>query len=458
MPVIHCIDAIMGRGKTTFLLDHIKSVNDRERHARWEAAGDAPAPTKWMIVVPLLSEVDRFKAALLDLDLFDPQPIEGRKLHHLKTLVSAGRNIVCTHHLFSLLDAAIYADLKAQNYVLVIDEVLDAVDVFTGLSRDDRAMLFDKGHVSVDPATKRLIWNHNIPYRGKHEDIRGLCDTGSLVMVNETVLLWEFPSHFLHCFKEIWLATYQLFGSPFYSYLIAEGFHLNMKTVSPGGVLVDWLEGSDEAHLKARLRELIKLHEEPKANAIGEQKPGQNPLSASWFKRQPDSVLAKLSASTKHFFKEVAQTPAHLNGWTVWKDFRNRVKGERFSRNSSTPDKSYGFIPSNAKASNDWRRVESVAYLCNAFYHPTIRAYFEDRGVPVYEDLFALNQMLQWMWRSAIREGKPIHAFVPSERMRGLLKRWLNAASTVELVRETDPSNPYFKGMLIPDSRAIAAE
>jgi hypothetical protein len=88
--------------------------------------------------------------------------------------------------------------------------------------------------------------------------------------------------------------------------------------------------------------------------------------------------------------------------------------------------------------------VAAVAYLCNT-YHPVIKAYFESMGVPVYEDLYALSQMLQWMWRSRIRCNEPIHAFIPSERMRGLLKRWLNASSTVELVRETDPSNPYFK-------------
>jgi hypothetical protein len=34
--------------------------------------------------------------------------------------------------------------------------------------------------------------------------------------------------------------------------------------------------------------------------------------------------------------------------------------------------------------------------------------------------------MIQFIWRSAIRDGKPIHLFVPSERMRTLLKDWMN--------------------------------
>ena len=82
-------------------------------------------------MVPLLTEVDRFTTALPNLNFRDPQPVEGRKLHHLKTLVSEGRNIVTTHALFRMLDRDIYAKLKAQNYVLIIDEVLDAVEMFT---------------------------------------------------------------------------------------------------------------------------------------------------------------------------------------------------------------------------------------------------------------------------------------------------------------------------------------
>ena len=94
--------------------------------------------------------------------------------------------------------------------------------------------------------------------------------------------------------------------------------------------------------------------------------------------------------------------------------------------------------------------MTSVAYLINVFYNPLIKSYFESMGVPIYEDLYALSQMAQWMWRSRIREGEPIHVFVPSERMRGLLKRWLDADSAIELVNEIDPSNRFFTEMLLP--------
>jgi hypothetical protein len=54
-----------------------------------------------------------------------------------------------------------------------------------------------------------------------------------------------------------------------------------------------------------------------------------------------------------------------------------------------------------------------------------LRAYFEDAGVEVSADYYALLTMTQWLWRTAIRRGQPVTVYVPSERMRGLLMDWL---------------------------------
>ena len=129
IPVIKVIDAIMGKGKTTFLIDRIKHIDTEDQRKRWETAGEHVS-TKFLVVVPLLSEVDRFTESLPNLNFKNPQPIEGRKLHHLKTLISEGQNVVTTHALFRMLDRDIYAKLKAENYVLIIDEVLDAVEMY----------------------------------------------------------------------------------------------------------------------------------------------------------------------------------------------------------------------------------------------------------------------------------------------------------------------------------------
>ena len=42
------------------------------------------------------------------------------------------------------------------------------------------------------------------------------------------------------------------------------------------------------------------------------------------------------------------------------------------------------------------------------------------------ENKYALSEMIQWIWRSAIRNGEDIYIYIPSRRMRDLLLEWLN--------------------------------
>ena len=42
------------------------------------------------------------------------------------------------------------------------------------------------------------------------------------------------------------------------------------------------------------------------------------------------------------------------------------------------------------------------------------------------KDLYALSEMLQWIWRSRIRNGQDINIYIVSKRMRRLLNQWLS--------------------------------
>lgn len=48
------------------------------------------------------------------------------------------------------------------------------------------------------------------------------------------------------------------------------------------------------------------------------------------------------------------------------------------------------------------------------------------RNIKLDEDGYALSEMLQFIWRSAIRNGEPIEIYIPSKRMRELLIKYLN--------------------------------
>jgi hypothetical protein len=164
-------------------------------------------------------------------------------------------------------------------------------------------------------------------------------------------------------------------------------------------------------------------------NDIGQEGVRYHPLSSNWFKKAKMEDFQQLKQSTENFFKRIADTPSKHNGWTTFLKDKPKLAGKRYTR---------GWIPNNIRATNEYINKRSLAYLCNWFYHPVIRNYFEERGITVNEEVYALSAMLQWIWRSQIRRGDPITLFIPSERMRNLLNQWLNSTSASELVREME--------------------
>jgi len=415
MTQITVLDSIMGSGKSTYVIKMLNDICLQDTGLSF--IDETFQPRRFIIVVPLLYEVDRFIKECPELHFKDPQAIDGKKLNHLETLIEAGENIVTTHSLFTKITRDIYDKLKEQSYTLVIDEALDCVDIFTDLTKADRDLLFSSGFVHVDDASKRLCWNQkeHAGYTGKFSQIKALCEAGALVSMDK-LLLWEFPHEFLRCFHEVLVCTYLFEGSTFCAYLRSHGFDFVMKAVR-NCELVDWNEGSHEQCVKGKLRPLIKIYE-GSMNSIGQEVSKTKPLSSTWFKQTSNSDRIKcLKSSVISFFERHAETHSRLNGWTTFNKQKSKLKGKGYTR---------GWIPCNAKGTNVFADVASMAYLCNWFYHPTIKRYFIAKDIAVDEDAFALSAMIQWIWRSRIRKVEPISLFIPSERMRKLFKAWIN--------------------------------
>lgn len=74
-----------------------------------------------------------------------------------------------------------------------------------------------------------------------------------------------------------------------------------------------------------------------------------------------------------------------------------------------------------------------MAYLVNVFMNPFEYNFFVAQGVQPDQDGYALSVMVQWLWRSAIREGKDIEVYIPSERMRDLLIAWCDRLEKGEM-------------------------
>lgn len=415
--MIRVIDSVMGSGKTKYMI---------KKMSKLVAPYDN---TNIIYVTPFLTEVDRIIRECDDVKFQQPSDVTHRsKTHSLLALIRSDANIVMSHSLFSLITQEIAHEISLRRYVLVLDEVMECVSEFKGITTSDLNMLRDTGYLLTDPVSRRLLWSKGQGeiYKGKHEAVMRMVNNGKLALYGEDTVIQEFPAEFLSVFREVYVLTYLFDGSPMSAYLAKHGYTYELLTLNKHEV-VSWSDHSDEAELKELLRSRLKIYEGSK-NDIGTKVDRKNPLSLSWYERQakshPDS-LAKLKASTEDFFKKTAKTQALYNAWTVFSDFQSKTKGQRYTK---------GFIPFNCRATNHYIEKRSLAYLCNVFPRPVISQYLDGKGIKFNKDLYALSEMLQWIWRSQIRRHDPIHLFIPSERMRNLLYLWLNTRSTPELI------------------------
>jgi hypothetical protein len=384
---------------------------------------------RFIYITPFLEEVDRVKVALADYSgeriAFDPKPKEGRKLHHLNEMIAEGRNIVATHSLFAYVNEDTYSALDTHQYTLLIDEVAEWVERYP-ISSTDLRILYNQGILKVDEKTRRVIWTDpEGGYRGKFEELRSLCRQGKAVASRfgvagvPTVLLWQFPVEMLSRFKEIYIFTHLFEGSDMAAYLRLHGVEVKMATIDHDGSIVEYSEQIAQKRL-AKVRPLISIVQDKALNDIGTRKGRENPLSVSWFEsdaKRGGRLTEALKKQTYNFFNNKVRTKSGENLWSTYKTYRGRLKGNGYGRS---------FEPCNSRSTNRLRDRKSLAYLVNLYHHPFIRAYFEDAGVTISEDYHALLTMTQWVWRSQIRDGKPITLYVPSERMRELFRNWLD--------------------------------
>jgi hypothetical protein len=107
--------------------------------------------------------------------------------------------------------------------------------------------------------------------------------------------------------------------------------------------------------------------------------------------------------------------------WTTFSAYEDELAGDGYKK---------GFLACNARATNAYRDRISLAYMINYYLNPIITNYFSQCNVRVEQDAWALSELIQWMFRSAIRDGKPVSIYIPSSRMRKLLSDWIDSLSS----------------------------
>lgn len=393
--MIYYVDEIMGSGKTTAAIQAIKT---------------APPEQKFMFVTPYLSEVERIKA---ECGFCEPEDVSGCKTTSLRKLLSSQANIVMTHALFDIMPSEFLSKIREANYTLFLDETLDPVEPLLDIESVDASLILNK-FVSIDDDAK-VSWIGAKKYHGAFGFLKELCDKNKLSGIRSSNgSAWFFktmPPTYLTSFKDVVIMTYLFTGQTLKNYLDIEKLPYQRL----------YLRHREQMFTKNKqpktykdYRSFIKILDNDRMNEIGKKKTA---LSHTWYLR---NSVEPLKNNLNNFFRNIFKTKADERLWTTFVDNKEKIGGSRY-KNS--------FLSCNTRATNEYKDRTSLAYLVNRYRNPFFVRFFDHYGIQTNNDMFALSEMLQWLWRSALREGKPVTLYIPSSRMRGLLTKWLDYAA-----------------------------
>lgn len=416
------VDSIMGGGKTTAALQKINRGYG----------------LRFIYVTPYLPEVDRVLENTRD--FYQPKDLGDGKLDSLHDLICDGKNIVTTHALFLRATKETMQLIYHGKYILILDESLEIMHEFNSVVPknkrvDDKTVkwLIEKNFLEVDEHFN-AHWNDTQDNEFQFSEIVKFSENQTLRCVRNNLYV-EYDPEIFRTFQQIYVLTYLFRGSMLDAFFKMHGFKYEMlsaKRVSEE--TFEFCEYYDEQEMKERFAKLITLYDGP-YNEFGSSTP--HAYSIKWLKKRTPEEIDLIKKNMRNYKNSVnaasddVMWTTSINGGMKEKlmqkgfKYARRLSSEEKKRSEKELRKLCQFVSCNARATNDYADRHTLMYMLNRYFNPNQADFFSVRGYKLDEDQFALGELLQWVWRSAIRNGEPINIYIPSSRMRNLLQEWL---------------------------------
>ena len=443
-------DALMSSGKTNKIIDYMVSANMSSNLMMTDN-------DYFMYVSPYLSEAHRISATVSEGEaqtpklnedgsyayLDEPQAAlqfkhpnnknkDGSKLTGLMSLIDAKHNVVSTHTLLNSLKPESLEQCK--DYTLVIDEALIAYEAdytlniktvnqyleinILSLKEDGYTLQFNRenfGRYNTDDP------NYDCTKNTEVEQFARDCDRGLLYKFNSKIIR-KFDANILTKFKKVIIMTYMFKGSMFD--LLIQQAGLDVEIEYFGKRIED-------------IAPLITINQDRKMNSVGDYGVDEKGLKH----------MKKFTLTSNHFKKERNKKQDNYNEtnnklynhlFNMWQQ-REKIEPERrlwtcFGDDKLAISKGKGktnrfsskWIAFNTRATNDYMSADHLAFLVNVFIDNNFIKASSVDGIKLSQDHYATSILVQWLFRSAIRNNQPVDLYIPSERMRNLLQSWLD--------------------------------
>lgn len=401
--MVRVCDAIMGNGKSSASITYMNEHPNQ----------------KFIYITPYLDEATRIKESCPELKFVEPSNLiteyNFKKSLHTAALIDAGENISTTHQAFIGYTPAMIEKIREQGYTLIVDENVDVLEKYE-VSIDDMKILVDAGYVHEDNGVYCLTGKE---YNGKlFHSLFYAMQARELIQIKDKMenvfFYWMLSPNFLTAFRDVFILTYLFDGQSLHHLLKIYDIsyeQIGIAKEDDGTYRFCDYPGFTPEYVY-HIGDKVHIIENAKLNAIGDD---YYALSKNWFDRGED--ITQLKNNTYNFFHNICgDVPAECRLWGTYKASFEKIKGKGYTNQ---------FLTFNVKATNKYKNCTALAYITNIFMNAAEKQFYQSHGIAVDQDKYALSIMVQWIWRSAIREGEDINIYIPSMRMRTILKDWI---------------------------------
>lgn len=446
--LIHVLDSIPGTRKTSGAIDYINNN-----------------PTKPILYIcEYTSEIDRVCNST---HCVQPESVYDDKLEKyyskkddIKKLLVKGVSIASSHALFINFDSEILSVIEKLGYEIILDEVVDVIGELKSKYNDaDHKTLSDSGLIKTDSKTGKIIWDWEIESDSAYDELRSLCETGQLYKAGvRNMFIHIIPIELFSAASKVTVMTYNFKGSHLYQYFIINGFNVvgekeikamddtKLRQHIKDHIVICRHKGTDK--LRTREKNRLKTNGYTLSYSCYYKAitTNRNKDSREEFKKFISSRLNVIyRAIIEKYNPELKVTdvmytfPMDYSGVvSVEKERKGKVFKERdyiFDRHKTIPAPRISsvkcFVPLNCRGTNEYADKAILIHCHNQYVNPCIKSYYETfTKVRIDEDQFALNTLVQWIFRSRIRKyipGQKIYVYCLSERMENILRDWLDS-------------------------------
>ena len=405
--MVKVCDSIMGSGKSSSAIRYMNENADK----------------KFIYITPYLTETERIRKECASLHFVEPsdklREYGFKKSNHTMALIEEGYNISTTHQAFKGYTPATLEHIKEKGYTLIIDENVDILEEFK-YHPTDLQVLVDAGYIKEENGIYSLAKEG---YDGVAlKEMMYLLKSRELIKIEDKVdqmFFWALPPDLLTAFKDVYILTY-LFDCQSLKYFMdiyqIPYTYIGIERTDDGGYRFGKYPGYIPEYVY-HLKDKIHILHNPRLNSVGDN---YYAMSKSWYERGGDGVK-QLKRNIDNYYNNIwRDIPANRRMWGSYNGEMSKVKGKGYTK---------AFVTFNTKATNEFKDRDCLVYVANLFMNVNEKKFYAKHGIEVNEDIYALSIMIQWIWRSAIREGNEVNLYIPSRRMRTLLMNWIDSLS-----------------------------